>query len=131
MGCGASTAAAPAGAKTAEAEAKPAAKPASTPEPAAVPAEPEAPATNADGSIDRKAVLAKLFATVDADGDGHVTLAEFCAMFDDTDLDKDANIDDDVKEQFSALDADGACPDGLQKCGRYQTHSRIRLSSCR
>ena len=53
--------------------------------PAAVP-------PNADGSINRKAVLEQLFASVDEGGDGHVTLTEFLAMFDDVDLDGDLDI---------------------------------------
>jgi len=95
MGCGASTAA-----------------PAGTSKPASAAPEKSAayqkPPPNADGSINRKAVLEQLFASVDEDGDGHVTLTEFLAMFDDVDLDKDAAVDDEVKEQFAKIDVDGA-----------------------
>jgi len=56
---------------------------------------------------DRPLMLARLFATVDADADGTITLKEYCAMFDTADTDKDGRVDAEIESQFAALDVDG------------------------
>lgn len=66
------------------------------------------------GKLHRAALLKQVFETVDVDGDGEITLAEFSMMFDTA-----GAIDDDVRARFGKMDVDS---DGSITLVEFVTH---------